>query len=174
MALVYQEDKIIKFILAENTRETTVEVFSDADGDGKADRNTPDATRSLGKIHPVWEAGERLALKSAINRKIKTFIDKDGDGTVDSGEFINFIPGNSSMLRPYLRAIDDREAADIIKYIRGEEIASYRKRKATLSGGERVWKLGDIVHSTPSLSKHPLENYHLIYGDATYGAFYKR
>jgi type IV pilus assembly protein PilY1 len=174
MALVYEEDKIIKFILAENTRETTVEVFSDADGDGKADRNTPDATRSLGKIHPVWEAGERLALKSATNRKIKTFIDKDGDGTVDSGEFINFIPGNSSMLRPYLRAIDDREAADIIKYIRGEEIASYRKRKATLSGGERVWKLGDIVHSTPSLSKHPLENYHLIYGDATYGAFYKR
>ena len=103
-------------------------------GMGRQTVISPDATRSLVKIHPVWEAGERLALKSAINRKIKTFIDKDGDGTVDSGEFINFIPGNSSMLRPYLRAIDDREAADIIKYIRGEEITSYRKRKVTLSG----------------------------------------
>ena len=174
MALVYKKDRIIKFILDEDTRETTVEVFSDADGNGKADRNTPDTTRPLERIQPIWEAGERLALKSATNRKIKTFIDKNEDGIVDPGEFIDFIPGNSSMLRPYLRGIDDREATDIIKYIRGEEIAGFRKRTDAISGGERVWKLGDIVHSTPSLSKNPLENYHLIYGDATYGAFYKR
>jgi len=174
MALDYKEDKIIRFVLDEDTQETTIRVFNDADGDGKADHDTPDATRSLDKINPVWEAGERLALRSAEGRKIKTFVDKDGDGNVDTGEFIDFIPRNASMLRPYLGAKDEGEAADIIKYIRGEEIPGFRKRTTALNGRECVWKLGDIVHSTPALSKHPLENYHIIYGDASYGAFFNR
>lgn len=173
-ALVYKEDKIIRFIFDEASQETTVEIFSDTDGDGKADREAPDATRSLEQINSLWEAGEKLALKNGFERKIKTFIDKDGDGRVDPGEFIDFIPGNADLLRPYLRAVDNSEATDIIRYIQGEKIPGFRKRTARLNGRERVWKLGDIVHSTPALSKHPLENYHLIYGDATYGAFFSR
>lgn len=173
-ALVYTDDNIIRFVLDEATQETVVGVFSDNDGDGKADRNIPDAIQSLKKVKPIWEAGDKLAFKNALDRKIKTFVDKDGDGNVDPGEFIDFIPGNAPMLRPYLRAVDNREAADIIKYVRGEEIPSFRKRAIKINGGERVWKLGDIVHSTPALSKHPLENYHLIYGDATYGKFFSR
>ena len=173
-SLVYERDKIIRFIFDEDTKETKVKVFSDTDGDGKADHDFPDATRSLDKIHPIWEAGEKLALKNTPDRTIKTFVDKDGDGSADPGEFIDFIPANASILRPYLRATDDKEAADIINYIRGEEITGFRKRTITLNGKERVWKLGDIVHSTPALSKHPFENYHLIYGDVTYGAFFNR
>lgn len=173
-ALVYKHDKIISFIFDEDVQETKVEVFSDTDGDGKADHDIPDTTRSIEGIHPVWEAGSKLVLRDAFNRKIKTFVDKDDDGSVDPGEFIDFIPENASILRPYLRAIDDREATDIINYIRGEEIPGFRKRTIALNGIERVWKLGDIVHSTPALSKYPLENYHLIYGDVSYGKFSSR
>jgi type IV pilus assembly protein PilY1 len=173
-ALVYAKDKIIRFTLNKDTQETRVGVFSDADGDGEADHDSPDATRSLEQIHPIWEAGEKLALKNATNRKIITFIDKDGDRNVDPGEFIEFIPEKASVLRPYLRAVDDREAIDIIRHIRGEKIPGFRKRTTKLNGIEREWKLGDIVHSTPTLSKHPLENYHLIYGDVTYGEFFSR
>ena len=173
-ALVYKQDKIIRFVFDEASQETNVEVFSDTDGDGRADHDVPEATRSLEGICPLWEAGEKIALINASEREVKTFIDKDGDGSVDPGEFVDFIPEKASILRPYLRAIDNSEAADIINYIRGEEIPGFRKRTIKLNGIKRVWKLGDIVHSTPALSKHPLENYHLIYGDVTYGAFFKR
>ncbi len=173
-ALVYKRDKIIELIFDENTQETRVNVFSDTDGDGEADRDIPDAIRSLENIRPVWEAGERLASRSAHDRKIKTYVDSDGDGKVDPGEFIDFVPENGHFLRPYLRAVDDKEASDIIDYIRGEEITGFRKRTVKIDGVERVWKLGDIVHSTSAVSRYPLENYHLIYGDVTYGTFFSR
>ena len=173
-ALVYERDNIIRFVFDEEAQETRVKVFSDDDGDGKADHDVPDAMRSPEDIRSVWEAGEKLALRSADDRKIKTYIDRDRDGRVDPGEFIDFVPGNAPFLQPYLRAADDEEAADIIDYIRGKEIVGFRKRAIELDDIDRVWKFGDIVHSTPALSRYPLENYHLIYRDVTYGEFFNR
>jgi type IV pilus assembly protein PilY1 len=172
-ALVYDRDNIIGFILDEESGETRAEVFPDTDGDGTADHDTPTLV-SLEEIHPIWEAGEKLAVRNAGERTIKTFVDRNNDGAVDSGEWIDFIPEHAPLLRPYLRATDDDEAAGIIAYIRGEDVSPFRKRTIDVGGTERVWKLGDIVHSAPTLSKHPLENYHLLYGDGTYEAFYDR
>ena len=173
MALVYDCDNIIRFNLDGESGETSAAVFGDADGDGKADQETP-AFRSLEMIHPVWEAGKKLALRSAGERTIKTFVDRDGDGEVDAGEFIDFLPEHAALLRPYLRASDEEEAADIIEYIRGEDSPPFRKRTGDSQDSGEVWKLGDIVHATPALSKYPLENYHLLYGDETYETFYSR
>ncbi len=36
------------------------------------------------------------------------------------------------------------------------------------------WRLGDVIHSTPTLVSRPSEGYHLIYGDQTYANFYKK
>src|SRR4030095_12001516 len=38
----------------------------------------------------------------------------------------------------------------------------------------RVWKLGDIISSTPVVVGAPRERYDVLYGDTTYGAFFKR
>jgi type IV pilus assembly protein PilY1 len=172
-ALVYDRDNIIRFITDEEGSETRVEVLRDTDGDGQADHDTS-TILSLEKIDPIWEAGKNLALMNPAERTIKTFVDRNGDGSVDPGEYIDFFPEHAALLRPYLRAVDDDEAADIIDYIRGEEISPFRKRTIDVGGTERIWKLGDIVHSAPAISKHPLENYHLLYGDGTYEAFYDR
>jgi Tfp pilus tip-associated adhesin PilY1 len=37
-----------------------------------------------------------------------------------------------------------------------------------------IWKLGDVVHSTPLSVAKPAENYHLLYRDITYAEFYTR
>ena len=42
------------------------------------------------------------------------------------------------------------------------------------SGTYKVWKLGDPINSTPTIVAAPRSNYDLIYGDATYTAFYTR
>lgn len=38
----------------------------------------------------------------------------------------------------------------------------------------RTWRLGDVVHSTPTVVGRPSENYHLLYGDRTYESFLKK
>ena len=173
-SLVYERDKIIRFTFDEESGVTRAGILSDTDGDGIADQDAPDALLPLDAISPLWEAGEKLALRDAETREIKTFVDRDGDGVADPGEFLDFSPEHALELRPYLRAEDEAEAADIIEFVRGKMISHFRDRSREVGGFERTWKLGDIVHSSPAFSKHPLENYHVLYGDMTYEAFFHK
>ena len=116
-----------------------------------------------------WDAGDKLVTKTPLSRTVKTFIDVDNDGVVDSGEYKDFVDTNNASLRPYLRASTDTESTDIINFIRGASISGYRDR--TYSGINQ-YKLGDIVYSTPTVVSSPAENYSLLYGDKTYQAFF--
>lgn len=39
---------------------------------------------------------------------------------------------------------------------------------------DKVWRLGDVIHSTPTLASRPAEGYHLVYSDPDYARFYKK
>lgn len=85
----------------------------------------------------------------------------------------------------------EKEAEYIIRFTRGEAITptttsadstgvNYRNRCISISGAtaesgctgtQRVWTLGDIVYSTPTLVSSPGEKYDQIYGDAKYREF---
>ena len=117
-----------------------------------------------------WDAGEKLVTKTASSRVIKTFVDANKNGVVDSGEYVDFTDMNKTVLMPYLRASTDTESANIINFIRGSEISGYRDR--TYSGTNQ-YKLGDIIYSTPTVISSPAENYGLIYGDETYSQFFE-
>ncbi|MEK6589144.1 MAG: PilC/PilY family type IV pilus protein, partial [Nitrospinota bacterium] len=116
-----------------------------------------------------WDAGENLVTKTHTSRTIKTFVDMNKNGVIDSGEYIPFEDTNKATLRPYLRASTDTESENIINYIRGASISGYRDR--TYSGTDQ-YKLGDIIYSTPTVASVPAENYGLIYGDKTYSQFF--
>jgi len=177
-ALIYDEDVIIRFAVDEETGDTEIARYHDADADGMADiippatEPAPYETVPLDELNPIWEAGEKLALRDVSERTIKTWIDIDDDGVVDAGEFIDFDTGSASTLRPFLDAADDTEAANIISFIRGESVTSYRDRNITVNSVEHVWKLGDIVYSTPTVVGKPMEKYNQYYSDVTYGQFF--
>jgi type IV pilus assembly protein PilY1 len=75
-------------------------------------------------------------------------------------------------------------AENIVRYIRGEclesgvngdtactstPVATYRDRRVTVDSGSYVWKLGDIISSTPKIfGSAPLNYYHIDYNDRTY------
>ncbi|MCW5200603.1 hypothetical protein VU07_02135, partial [Desulfobulbus sp. F4] len=40
--------------------------------------------------------------------------------------------------------------------------------------GDKEWRLGDVIHSTPMTVSKPAENYHDIYRDRWYGVFYAK
>jgi type IV pilus assembly protein PilY1 len=170
--LIYTHDKIVKYTFSESTGETTINLYSDNNGDGDADSSTPDSTITLDQLHPLWEAGKQLALKEPSERTIYTFIDLNKNNTVDSGEYLPFTTSYASTLRPFLRASDTTQATNIINFIRGGTVTGYRDRLITIDGQDKVWKFGDIVYSTPTVMSKPMNDYAMIYGDETFDQFY--
>jgi type IV pilus assembly protein PilY1 len=71
----------------------------------------------------------------------------------------------------------DTRVANLIDYILGKDSADLvghpPTRNRTMDDG-RVWKLGDIVRSTPVSVASPIDNYDLIYSDASYLDFVRK
>ena len=73
----------------------------------------------------------------------------------------------------------DAQADALINYTRGLDGGAYRPRTVTISGvtnnastGVGVWKLGDIINSTPQIQgSDALNNYTQDYGDSSYAKF---
>jgi type IV pilus assembly protein PilY1 len=170
--LTFTSDKIILFGADPVTGNTVIQRFADSDGDGKADAS--EGSAPLDDINSLWEGGEKLALRDPRTRTIKTFVDLDEDRVVGPGELIDFDRGNADILRPFLRAATEEEAEKIIRFIRGEEVAGYRDRTVSVGGTDKVWPLGDIVYSTPTVVGKPLDDYSSIYGDRSYDEFFRK
>ncbi len=179
--LILNQDRIIQPYLDTQTNDVKVRYFSDNNFDGRADFpciNT--ATGFFDEIKAIWRAEELLLYRNPNDRKIYTFLDTNKNGRPDSGEFVEFLTFQSSQLAPYFR-VNATNAENYIKYIRGEDVnicldpptcTTYGCRDRTMSGD--VWKLGDIVHSTPRIVGNiPINSYHIDYMDATYQEFVK-
>ena len=143
--------------------------------DGLADSTTPYETVSLRQMQGIWEAGKKLALRdiSSTPRNLITWVDLDNDGVVDSGEQMAFSTANASTLSPYLRAASSGTltATNIINFIHGTQVSGMRNRQVTVNGALHVWKLGDVVNSTPTIVGAPKERYDILYGDSGYRNF---
>jgi len=190
-ALNVYEDNIIVFYQETETGDTKVKRYSVDSDHPYPDLETASYEEvSLDDLEPLWEAGELLAQRDPDDRKIFTYLDKDKDEAVDestdnpfdhSGEVVSFDTSSAAAIKPYLGVADntkwsylgtthDERVENLIKFIRGEAVSGLRNR--TIDGN--VWKLGDIVHSTPVSISKPVENYHIIYRDESYGEFYNQ
>lgn len=184
--LTYDQDRIVVSRYdnnpsSPNYQKVMVDKFEDiSPSDGVADSTTPVFTGDLRTILPIWEAGKELALGTSASRKILTWVDPDNDGVVDAGEQIAFTTANCAALRDYLRYAGDAcsgssNAMNLINFIRGDEVTGLRTRMLEVpigSGNFKVWRLGDPIHSTPTVVAAPKARYDLAYGDPTYTAFY--
>ncbi|MBV6468526.1 MAG: hypothetical protein NBKEAIPA_00392 [Nitrospirae bacterium] len=186
----YKVDKIIKTRFDTVSNSVKVDKYVDSDGDGMPNDQNGDGQitvadcnpcgQLLSDILPIWEAGKQLALKDSSTRTILTWVDSDHDGFVDAGEQIPFTTANEAVLRPYLRAASSAEGTKIINFVRGcepatcAEQATTRDRRLQVPAGSsalKVWKLGDIIHSTPTVVAAPKDRHDAVYGDQSYSAF---
>ena len=100
------------------------------------------------------------------------------DSTNDNYYFLN--PANSGVSYTETQMIE--EAQNIINFVRGKEGltqtgtgTAYRNRTIdTDNSGNKVYRLGDIIHSTPTVVTRPAEAYDLLYRDSSYGSFRKK
>lgn len=130
------------------------------------------------QVRSIWEAGEFLHAANASSRTIFTAIDNSAVPRTK----LDFTGTNASTLRSYLNAASDTEATAIIQYIRGNDdvtgdnVIDFRQRTVpypdSTGADNTVWKLGDIINSTPKIaSRVPLNTYDRTYGDTTYKEF---
>ncbi|MDA8241769.1 MAG: hypothetical protein M0Z67_15560 [Nitrospiraceae bacterium] len=176
--------------------------FDDAEQRTKARRNQGDAQGNIGAQQPtvyienlknLWEAGLQLWNTPAASRTIYTNCGLTGGTCISGTGLLDFSTANKTTLRPYLNAASDAEAEAVIRYTRGEDTPfnpaiagftpDYRSRTTAIdlngdnqiSGAAespKVWKLGDIVNSTPRIvSWIPVDKYDQTYNDSTYKEF---
>jgi type IV pilus assembly protein PilY1 len=129
-------------------------------------------------------------------RRILTWVDISNGGGVgpSAEEFNEFRADRVATLCPYLGGANvlncnssvaaDKtaalnEATNIINFIRGNQVSGLRDRQLNVvddAGATvlKVWKLGDIIHSTPVVVGSPRERFDAIYGDSTYTTFFQR
>ncbi len=183
--LEYNKDYVAKFFFDTTDSQTKVHLYT-SDSTGKVETPcTSITTRLLDTNNPnlllrtIWNVGEKLWTESPSDRKIYT--------SLDASTLTEFKADSStaSQLKPYLRAYDNTDALNIIKYIRGEDVdvcldsdsgtcssTGHRNRSLTMNSVTHIWKLGDIIYSNPRVLSHfPLGTYNIRYNDRTYTDF---
>lgn len=186
-------DDILTLYFDTTAQTTKAALSKDSDGNGIPD-GAPYAVKKFDNLFDpikyLWEAGKLLWSRDLSVSPRTIYTTTDGQ-TLLSG---NFSTGNAGTLRQYLNVANDPVASDIIRFIHGEKLTTlkdadgniliagidrdgdgiddYRPRYATIVTDTNIWKLGDIVDSTPKiLSRIPLNHYDTIYNDNTYSDF---
>ncbi|WP_297210811.1 MULTISPECIES: pilus assembly protein [Thermodesulfovibrio] len=185
-----REDSLANKILdlASGSLDRIIQFFVDITGNTKITRLqnastcTATDTVSIDEVSSVFNSGCWLANTSPTDRVIK--FNK-------SGSLADFSTAEASHLAGVWDDIDSTinstNAACIVRYLRGENLSSdatcknlsYVKRMRELninhfcgSNVTKTWKLGDIIHSTPSVTSDKPQNfYHLRYGDISYRSY---
>lgn len=157
-----------------------------------------DDTGTLADVKPLWEAGKALARVSdpddlLSGRKIFSLLD-DSTAPKDLFGGTALTTANVSYYKPYFGIKDaatwdylgvyntttgidvNSRARNLIRFIRGFDDGylgetRIRRRALPVDGANRVWRLGDIVHSTPVTVAQPASEYDLLYRDRTYQDF---
>ncbi len=187
--LILGQDKVIKHYFNPNSNETEAALFttlSDGKGGTFSSCSSPEIKR-LADVNALWEAGKKLAIKNPSERSIFTsgkVIRGASVTTFTETPYPEFKTGMNSTLKNALNPQGAYSADNIIRYIRGECLETgvtgdtvcgntvnpiYRDRRLTVDNMLRVWKLGDIIGSTPKVfAGAPLNTYHIDYADRAY------
>jgi len=175
---IYKDDDIVQTRLDPITNTVLVDCFQDLNEDGVPDTAVPYQTITLPQVQGLWEAGKSLTLRDLAGdpRNLITWVDKNNDGVVTSDEQMAFSTANAATLAPYLRASASGTytAANIISYLQGNQVTNMRDRQILVNGSYQTWRLGDIVHSTPTIVGSPQERFDILYGDSGYQQFAQR
>lgn len=188
-------DKVFQPFYDTNSNQTKAALVSDTTN------CTLDMMKNINQLIPVMDAGCYLANTNPRDRKIffNKNGNLSSFDTINASYFNNIwkvcsndstvLCSNNSNCSSGGTCVSVNSSC-LIRYIRGEDLSSnptcstldYVKRSRTLnigdfcsgigSTGNKVWKLGDIINSSPVvISNTPLNNYHFKYNDTSYANY---
>ncbi len=190
-------DYIIEFFYDVSNNRTQAFRFSSPD---EGLTRTSVGAVDLQDLASLWNASDQLGkltnltaqrtysdvITPATGRHIFTWLDANNDGFVDTGETADFVDSTFTATNfGYLNVrsdtdgdsdIDAIDAQNIVNFVRGEEnISGTSFRSRTLDsdgdGTDEIYRLGDIIHSSPAVLGVPSDDYDGLYGDTSYRTF---
>jgi len=173
LALDLKRDRVVRFGFDAALGEARAYLYRDANGDGVPDTGQPSGyplTVAPEAVQSLWRAGVSLWSRDATSRTMFTQTDGGNLVALDA----------ASAAQRQLMGASPLEAAGTVSYLKGVDLAGGRNRTVSRGGEERrVWKLGDIISSTPAVqSATSLAGYSLApprgYGDLSYAKFLNR
>jgi type IV pilus assembly protein PilY1 len=167
--LELKNDNVVHFRFDAALNKTRADLYKDVNGDGSS--MTFQNTVDLEQTKNLWEAGKVLWSRNVLTSPRTLYT------TTDETSLVSFtgLDPNSATVRGYFQAASSTEATNIINYVKGLDVVGYRPRTVTISPDTtpKVWKLGDIISSTPKVQGWiKLNSYNMEspagYGDNTY------
>ncbi len=159
--LEISKDKILSIYIDSNTDKLRVKLCT-SDNDGQP-TTTCSYKDSLDDIKYLWEAGEKLKNKSASTRRLFTVSDRNtlvSFTTANLSAFQVFLGTDKDMFPDCLIDSSNKiDYAKLVNYVRGVDYQGCRKRTVDNSG--KVWKLADIIYSSPKVVYY--EDYAVVF-----------
>lgn len=183
----YFSDYIVELYYDANVGRTLVQRYTTSDNGTTVTKSG--LPQEMTDLDTLWNASDELSglanvttqrsySSSAANgRYIVTYTGENTDGDASTADLIPFDTTNITSGTYRGRLLGSLPAglsvSNLVNYIRGQEISGLRNRTIDYDGdgSEEVWRLGDIVHSTPLVIGAPNARYASLYGDTSYAAF---
>ncbi len=174
-ALSVENDRILEYLI--ESGDLTISAYDSSAYGTKVD-DTADATyTAIEDVNNLFDSGEQLRTREPGDRTIYGVGDDVDTDTVED-VLIAFTAANEAVFDDYLGSTatefpdcllvsNTPQYDDLINYTRGEDITNCRSRTTENSTDENVWKLGDIIYSSPTIVEY--DNYAMIYAGANDG-----
>ncbi len=156
-----KNDYVVDMFFSNAHKRVMAARYRDAQGLGDEEYFEPIDIVPAESLNFVWDAADRLINTNYDSRTVYTNL----NGLTE------FEPGNNS-IDPHLDYGDASQCDSLINYILGADYLNTDYRERQYFGN--VWKLGDIIHSSPMPVGTPTEAYHIIYADTTYYDFWDK
>ncbi len=163
LKLNLRNDRVLTYYFDAGEQVIKAATYQDVNGNGIIDSSelSTEVRKSVFNINAIWKASDWLNSKSPNRRRIR-YVDNNLN-------LRNFVGGEANRLRDYF-GLTRQQAESLINYIRGADFSDvYRRRDVN----GVIWKLGDIIHSTPAYLSTPMERYDILYGDDSYRDYYR-
>jgi len=164
-------DDIVQFYFDPVSQLTQVKRWH---SDNNGLQTTQDTTLSFENINSLWEAGKKLWQRDLTTSSRKIYTNNIGGVLDPSSTMTTFSVANATTLSAYLLETGDN-VTTTINYVHGidnTDDLTLRSRTVTFGSDNNVWKLGDVVNSTPRIvASVPLNKYDTVYNDTTYKSF---
>lgn len=132
-----------------------------------------------GDMVPKADGSEQVDFTTANKTKISPYLHlyipfaysaSDPPPGIDSSDWNSYVSTQIDRQINYIRGEDQNQDSSLPNSI----IPAMRSRQVDYDcdGTLETWRMGDVVHSTPTLVGRPSEDYDLIYKDSTYQAFF--
>ncbi|MDY0132733.1 MAG: PilC/PilY family type IV pilus protein [Desulforegulaceae bacterium] len=146
-----EEDRIIEYLVENDSLK--VNYYKSNKHGVKADTDPEGSHSSLQKVNNLFDCGEKLKTTKPEDRKIWG-VDKDDklkEFKDSNSHLFKSNLGNAGYEPCLLDQAGNPDFKKLINYTRGKDFDGCRLRTTSDSFSENVWKLGDIIYSTPTI-----------------------